>query len=93
MVTAFPGGSQLTVRAQPRANRSEIVGVHGECLKVRLAAPPVEGAANEELRRFLAKALKIPRSRVELTQGRSSRVKTLRVHGLSPDELRQLLGL
>ena len=93
MVTAFPGGSQLTVRAQPRANRSEIVGVKGEYLKVRLAAPPVDGAANEELRRFLAKALKIPRSRLELVQGRSSRIKTLRIHGLSPDELRQLLGL
>lgn len=67
--------------------------MHGDRLKVRLAAPPVEGAANDELRRVVAKALKVPPSRIELVQGRSSRNKVLRIEGVSPDEVLQLLGV
>jgi uncharacterized protein (TIGR00251 family) len=93
VVTAVSGGSHLAVRAQPRASRSEVVGVHGDRLKVRLAAPPVEGAANEELCRVVAKALKLPPSRIELVQGRSSRNKILRIQGVSPEEVLRLLGV
>jgi uncharacterized protein (TIGR00251 family) len=93
MISDFPGGAKLTVRAQPRASRSEVVGAHGNALKVRLAAPPVEGAANEELRRLLAKALGIPRSQIEVSQGLSSRTKVIRLHGMGPEEVRSRLGL
>ncbi len=92
----FSGSAQVTgiqVRAQPRASRSEIVGLHGDALKVRLAAPPVEGAANLELEKVLAKALGVPRSAVQVVRGASGRNKLVRVTGLGPDEVRRRMGL
>lgn len=71
----------LHILVQPRASRSEIVGPHGDALKVRLAAPPVDGAANEELVRLLAKEYGVPRSAVEIVSGLSARRKTVRVRG------------
>lgn len=65
----------LCVRAQPRSSRDEIVGPHGESLKVRITAPPVEGKANAHLRRFLAKTFKVPATHVELLAGATSRAK------------------
>jgi uncharacterized protein len=88
-----PDHTDLTVRAQPRASRSEIVGLHGDALKVRLAAPPVEGAANRELEKVLARALGIPRSSVQVIRGASGREKVLRIHSLSPEEVRERLGI
>lgn len=88
-----PDHTDLAVRAQPRASRSEVVGLHGEALKVRLAAAPVEGAANRELEKVLAKVLGVPRSSVEVLRGSSGREKVLRIHGLSPDETRKRLGI
>jgi uncharacterized protein (TIGR00251 family) len=93
MISDFPGGAKLTVRAQPRASRSEIAGAHGNALKIRLAAPPVDGAANDELLRLLAKVLGIPRSRIEVSRGLSSRSKVILIHGLGPEEVRSRLGL
>lgn len=70
----------LSVRVQPRASRDEIVGPHGdEALKVRITAPPVDGKANAHLIRFLAKAFGVPRSRVTLLGGDSSRSKHLSI--------------
>jgi uncharacterized protein len=95
-VTAPGGGpdhTDLRVRVQPRASQTEVVGLHGGALKVRLAAPPVEGAANRELERFLAKALGLPRSAVELLRGATSREKLVRVHGLSPEQVRERLEI
>lgn len=73
----------LTLHIQPGAKRSEVVGLHGEALKLRLAAPPVDGKANEALIAFVAQALGLPRSRVELVSGQSSRAKRLRVADVS----------
>ncbi|HZQ62244.1 MAG TPA: DUF167 domain-containing protein [Casimicrobiaceae bacterium] len=69
----------LTLHAQPGARRSEIVGVHGDALKLRLAAPAVEGKANAELVRFLAEAFGVPLRQVSLLRGETSRRKTVRV--------------
>jgi uncharacterized protein len=92
-----PGGgpdhTDLRVRVQPRASRTEVVGLQGGSLKVRLTTPPVEGAANRELERFLAKVLGLPRSSVELLRGATSREKLVRVRGLSPEEVRERLGI
>ncbi|MCW5558142.1 MAG: YggU family protein [Verrucomicrobiae bacterium] len=77
-------GLHLAVRVQPRASRTEIVGVHGVELKVRVAAPPVDSAANEALVEFLAGTLQLPRRAVTLVRGASSRSKLLRVDGLAP---------
>jgi uncharacterized protein (TIGR00251 family) len=69
------------VRVVPRATRSGVVGEHDGALRVRVTAPPVEGAANEELRRTLARALNVPSRAVEITSGHASRLKQVRVHG------------
>jgi uncharacterized protein len=75
------------VRVVPRASRSEIVGEYEGDLRVRLAAPPVKGAANEELVRTLARAFDISRSAIEITSGRTSRLKKVRVTGVQPRAL------
>jgi uncharacterized protein (TIGR00251 family) len=59
-------GVRLRLRIQPRASREEVVGVSGDAIRIRLTAPPVDGAANEALVRFLALRLEVPRSAVEL---------------------------
>lgn len=87
------GGTRLAVRVQPRASRSGIAGWHGEALRVRLQAPPVDGAANAALVRLLAEALGLPRERVRLLQGTASRAKTVEIAGLGPDAVLGRLGL
>jgi len=77
-----PGGVELSVLVQPRASRSRVVGTHGELLKVQLAAPPVDGAANAELLELLADLLGIPRRQVSLVSGESSRRKRVRALGV-----------
>jgi uncharacterized protein len=91
-VTADGGGARLRIHVQPRAARSEIAGLYGEALKVRLAAPPVEGAANDELVRFLAERLGIARRRVTLEAGARARAKTVRVEGIAPAEIERRLA-
>jgi uncharacterized protein (TIGR00251 family) len=74
------GGSVvLTLHVQPGAKRTEVAGVHGEALKIRLAAPPVEGRANEALRRFLADAFGVSLRNVTLVRGEASRDKVVRI--------------
>ena len=72
----------LSLKVQPRASRTEIAEVLGAELKVKVAAPPVDAAANEALVRFLADTLDCPRSAVQLVKGQTSRHKTIAVHGL-----------
>lgn len=69
----------LALRVQPGAKRSEVAGEHGGALKVRLAAPPVDGKANAELFRFLADAFGVPLRNVALLRGEASRAKRVRV--------------
>ncbi len=69
----------LALRVQPRASRDEVLGPQGERLKVRITAPPVEGAANAHLVRFLAAELGVPPSRVEVVAGLAGREKRVRV--------------
>jgi len=75
------------VRVVPRASRSEIVGEHDGVLRVRIAAPPVDGAANEELVRLLARAFEVSRSDVEISGGQASKLKQIRVNGIRPEML------
>ena len=77
-------GIVLTLHIQPGAKRTEVAGIHGEALKIRLAAPPVDGKANEALIAFVAKTLGVPKSRVELVSGQTSRAKRVRVAGVAP---------
>ena len=81
----------FTVRVIPRSSRSEIIGSHEGVLKVKLNAPPVEGAANAELLKLFAKKLGISRSRVSIVSGETSRIKRLRIIGITPEELQKAL--
>ena len=72
-------GWSLTIRVQPGAKRSEVVGPHGDALRVRVSGPAVDGKANAELVRFLADHLRVPRSAVAITRGHSSRTKVVHV--------------
>jgi uncharacterized protein len=83
-------GVVFKVQVAPRASRSEIVGEHNGALRVRIAAPPVDGAANEELVRLLARALRVSRSAVEIIAGHSAKLKTVRVAGLQSSALTDL---
>jgi len=73
---------ELLVQVQPRASRSRVVGEHGGYLKVQLAAPPVDGAANAALLELLADLLGVPRRQVSLVSGESSRRKRVRAVGV-----------
>jgi uncharacterized protein (TIGR00251 family) len=86
-------GRTLTfaVRVAPRASRSEISGEHDGALRVRIAAPPVEGAANRELIKVIARAFKVPQSAVEIIAGTNSKSKTVRVHGVDVLTLERLI--
>ncbi len=84
--------SFLTVRVTPRAARDEVLGWEDDVLRVRLRAPPVEGQANEALRRLLSKRLDVPYSSIEVVTGAGSRTKRLRIDGLDASELRRRLG-
>jgi len=74
------------VQVVPRASRSEVVGEYNGALRIRLAAPPVDGAANEELIRVLAKVFKVSRGAVKLVSGHSSKIKQVSIEAL-PDEI------
>jgi uncharacterized protein (TIGR00251 family) len=87
------GRISFRVRVVPRASRTQIMGVQEDALRVRLAAPPVEGAANEELVRALARELRVPARAVEITSGHASRLKQVRVSGATGLALRKLAGV
>jgi uncharacterized protein (TIGR00251 family) len=86
------GAVRLTVHVQPRASRSEIVGLHGAALKVRLQAPPVDGAANAALVALLADRLGVPRRAVRIVAGATSRAKTVEVDGTTEGAVRALVA-
>lgn len=83
----------LHLHIQPRASRNEVVGIHGDSLKIRLTSPPVEGAANSLLVEFMAKKLGMPKSRIEIAAGERSRHKTLKIEGLTRAEAANILGI
>jgi len=87
-------GIAIRIHAQPGAKRTEVVGLHGDSLKLRLASPPVDGKANACLIEFLARRLRVKTSQVTITRGMSSRRKTVFVAaaGLQPAALLEQEG-
>jgi len=81
----------LTLRIQPRASRDEVVGAHGDALKVRITAPPVDGKANSHLCSYLAHLFKVPKSQVSLLSGESGRDK--RVSITAPRQLPEFITI
>ena len=88
-----PGGCLLSVKVQPRASRSSVEGLQGDELKVRVAAPPVDDAANEALVRFIGEELGMRGFDVQLIRGRTSRHKVVLLAGLKPDTVLSRLKL
>lgn len=82
----------LTLHIQPGAKKTEIAGLHGDALKIRLAAPPVDGKANAALLAFVAATLDLPKQAVSLKSGQSSRHKVVEVVGAPADTLQRLIG-
>lgn len=82
-ITGTEDGVTFAVRVVPRASKDEIVGIHGDVLKIRLTASPVEGRANKALIAFLADQLGVRKSQVEIVAGATSRRKMIHIAGLS----------
>lgn len=86
------GAVRFSVHVRPRSSRSTIVGVREGSLDVALTAPPAEGAANDELRKLLARVLEVSRRDVNIIVGIASRSKLIEVNGVSVDIARELLS-
>ena len=89
-VSAIEAGVRFAVRVQPRASKNEVAGIYGTALKIRLQAPPVDGAANDALVSFLADLLGVSRRSVRIISGDSSRNKTVEVDGVTAQLIQQL---
>jgi hypothetical protein len=84
---AADGRITLTLHIQPGAKKTEFAGLHGDALKIRLSAPPVDGKANEALIKFIATTLHLPKSAVNLKSGQTSRRKVLEVSGTTAEAI------
>ena len=87
------GAVLLTVQIVPRASKSEVVGIHGDALKIRIQAPPVDGKANLALREFVAEKLGVAMSAVSLVSGETSRRKVLKIVGVTMEKIKHELIL
>jgi uncharacterized protein (TIGR00251 family) len=85
------GAVTFKARVQPRAPRSEVTGEQAGAIKLKIAAPPVDGKANQECRRFLAKFFNVSASSVEIVSGETSRDKIIRVRGINSEQARAAL--
>ena len=92
-LSATASGTRILLHVVPRASRTALVGEHDGRLKLAVAAPPVDGEANDTIVRFFAKQLGVPRDHVTLTAGQTGKKKTLEVASLTPDEVAAVLGL
>lgn len=81
----------IRVKVLPRSSANQIVGIEKGVFRVKLTAPPVDGKANKALRDLLAKQLGVAKGNVEIISGERSKTKSVRIHGLSPEETHRLL--
>jgi len=93
IVRTRPDGAIIAVHVQPNASRTACAGIHGQAVKIRVAAPPSDGAANDELCRFLARLCDLPSSAVVILSGAGSRQKRVLVKGRSAEQVRAQLQL
>ncbi len=92
MIQDTSEGTILTVHVQPNAARTEYVGVHGDALKFRVASPPVAGAANEALCRFLAHLFSVSKGKVTVCSGHGGRRKRIKLQGVSAQKVRKVFN-
>jgi uncharacterized protein (TIGR00251 family) len=93
VISDEPDGAVIDVKVIPRAGRTELAGTRNEALLIRLAAPPVEGAANDELLAFLARLLDLPRRNIIVVAGKKSRRKKIKVIGATAARLREKIAV
>jgi uncharacterized protein (TIGR00251 family) len=86
-------GTQIDILVQPRASKSEITGVHDGALRIRIAAPPIEGAANHAIIELLSKRLGVRKAELRIVSGATGRRKRLLVQGCQPADVEAKLGL
>ena len=86
------GSLSFLVRVQPRASRTQVDGEWEGALRVRLNVPPVEGRANEALRRFLADCLNVPLAAVRIASGERNRLKRVEIQGAKPEQVRAIVS-
>ena len=91
-INEHDGAITFDVRVIPRSSKSEIVGEIDGVIKIKLKAPPVDGAANEELVRLISRELDISRSSIDIVAGHTSKHKRVRITGRSADEVRKVLS-
>ena len=89
-VWATPEGAALRVKVIPRAGRDAVAGIRDGRLLIRLAAPPVDNAANEALVAFIARSLRIPARNISIESGARSRAKQLALHGVRPAQVEEV---
>jgi len=91
-VTETGGRVRFSVRVQPRASQSELAGEYGDAIRIRLAAPPVDGAANEELVSFLSNTFAIPRKSIRILAGETARSKLIEIEGITERAVRDIVS-
>jgi len=91
-ITETAGRVRFSVRVQPRASKSEVAGEYGDAIKIRLAAPPVDGAANEELVSFLSNIFAVARKSVRILAGETTRSKLIEIEGITERAVRDVVS-
>jgi len=81
------------IHVQPRASKTDVVGWHADAIKIRIKSPPVDGAANEELIRYLSKRIGVSREAIRITSGASGRRKRIKIEGFGNADVMRALGL
>jgi len=92
-ISAASGGVRIQVRVQPRASRNELIGVAGDCLKVRLTAPPVEGEANRQLQKFLGEVFCCSPGNIQIVRGSAGRLKLVEIAGVGENEAIRMVSM
>ncbi len=91
-ITEKDGRITFEVRVVPRAARTELAGEMGDAVKVRVSSPPVDGTANAELIKFLAKMLGVAKGDIEIVSGQASKTKRVQVTGVTGEQLRKIIS-
>jgi len=82
----------IQVQIQPGSSKDQIIGLHNGRLKIKISAPPIDGKANQNLIEFIAKALGVSKSKIEIVKGRTSKLKTLKISGIDQKSFGLLLN-
>jgi uncharacterized protein len=93
IITDHPSGAVLNVIAQPRSSRSEVAGVHDGAVRLRITAPPVDGAANAAILDLLSRAIGVHKGDVEIVSGATGRRKRVLIRGMSPQQVFERLQI